>query len=95
MKEKGLYLRLYHGFKTQEERSEAGGWGADGPDIGPLKWVHGAYMSTINIEFIDRETAASYGIMDDVDCFLDIEDGCIVWDGIQYGDFEVCYQAYK
>lgn len=42
-----LYIHLFHGRKTPDE--ELDDWGSDGPVIGPLRYVHGTYMSTLRV----------------------------------------------
>ncbi|HUP65816.1 MAG TPA: hypothetical protein VM557_11110 [Thermoanaerobaculia bacterium] len=74
--EPGLFFRLYHGRTSPDEEMEQ--WGTDGPTFGPLKYVHAAYFSTMQIGFEDGERVS-----------LPIVGDLILWDGVYYGDFEV------
>ena len=74
--EPGLFLRLYHGRMSPHEKMQQ--WGTDGPTFGPLKYVHAAYLSTMQIGFLDGERV-SFPIVGDL----------ILWEGVYYGDFEV------
>lgn len=85
----GLYLGLFHGFHSEEERSNANAWGADGPLIGPLEQVLTTYMCNIRIFFSSLEDAKLYGF-DDVEVFLHVDkEDCIVFGDMQYGDWAV------
>lgn len=45
----GMYLKLFHGFESDEARNAAEDWGAKGPTIGPLLWSHQTYNSHITL----------------------------------------------
>lgn len=45
MSEAGVYLKLFHGRNAVDE--ELDDWGFDGPEIGPLEYVHVTYMCDI------------------------------------------------
>lgn len=47
----GMYLKLFHGFESDEARNEAENWGAQGPTIGPLLWSHQTYNAHITLGF--------------------------------------------
>jgi hypothetical protein len=82
----GLYLGLFHGFKSEEARAAKQDWGDVGPMFGPLQYVHTTYASEVHIEFVDKAEAVEYGL----DHILDLpinKDGCVEWDGMQYGDW--------
>ncbi len=57
--EPGLFLRLYHGRKSPDEEMQQ--WGPDGPTFGPLKYVHAAYLSTMQIGFLDGKSWEKLG----------------------------------
>lgn len=87
----GLYLGLFHGFKTPEERADAGDWGADGPMIGPLEYVHTTYATHVHIKFVNAVDSIKYGFQHD-DPTLDIDsEDCVVFEDMQYGDWTVFY----
>ena len=50
------YMKLFHGRNTPDE--DLDDWGADGPIIGPLQWVHTTYGATIRLAFVDNGTEA-------------------------------------
>jgi hypothetical protein len=84
----GLYLGLFHGFKSEAERIKVDDWGADGPMIGPLEYVHTTYACHIKIKFVDSKDAKKYGIkVNSQD--MGIIDGCVHFNGMQYGDWTV------
>jgi hypothetical protein len=98
----GLYLGLFHGAKTLKARKalgDAGEWGQNGPCIGPLKFIHTTYSSTIKFEFENPDDAAQYGLdsnnlimipgKDHTNKQGFIEEGCIQFDGVNYGDWSV------
>ena len=78
-----LYLQLLHGRKSPDEEMED--WGFTGPLIGPLKFCHVTYNSTINLGF---ENGQETGPMFDRDGFGFHED-MIFYDGSYYGDWEL------
>jgi hypothetical protein len=83
----GLYICLIHGFKNGDDRIKGQDWGVNGPMIGPLKWVHFTYMSTVRFEFIQ-----GFGYrydMSDVDNELVFKQDCVTYDGMEYGDFTI------
>jgi len=88
LKEPGIYLRLYHGFVSGDERSEVGDWGDEGPIIGPLFYVHTTYMSTVGILFKNKKDANRYGFEEE-EVLLDLHDDCICWNYMEYGDWVV------
>ncbi len=51
----GVYLHLFHGRNAVEEEMED--WGFDGPNIGPLDYVHGTYMTDLKIAMTDEVCA--------------------------------------
>jgi len=84
----GMYLGLFHGFHTEEERAAKQDWGDNGPMIGPLQYAHTTYASEIKLKFISEEDAEQYGIEDDGSLPIDKE-GCVVFGDMQYGDWTV------
>lgn len=87
----GLYLELTHGFKTEEDRAAANAWGANGPALGPLLWVHTTYAQTVGICFVDIDTAKSFGFCA-TDIMVDIINDCFPYKGMLYGDWSVYYK---
>lgn len=88
----GLYLGLFHGFKNETERRKAQDWGAQGAMIGPLHYAHTTYACELHILFVDEKDAKKYGIDSDYDISIN-KDGCIEFDGMQYGDWTVFYHT--
>lgn len=87
----GLYLALYHGFKSDIERVTTDDWGANGPLIGPLKFCQGTYATHLKLHFETDEDAKLYGF-EEANSFNEIvfnENGCLQFQGIEYGDFIV------
>lgn len=85
--QKGLYLGLLHGRKTENERLSD--WGENGAVIGPLKFVHTTYGCEVNIQFTNQKDAKKYGL--GVENSLSINDGLLEFDGMLYGDWTVFY----
>jgi len=81
-KNNGVYILLYHGRKTPEEAMET--WGYDGPLLGPFDAVTCTYQSTIMV-YKDHEDICK--ILTE---FLTIVKGLIYYDGVFYGDMQVC-----
>lgn len=98
-----IYLHLFHGFPDAKTRNEADDWGCNGDTIGPLKWVHVTYGDYVTFEFLDQDTRDKY--VEKIRVFADMigefwlhasEDGeCIVYDGMEYGDWEVTTDASR
>jgi hypothetical protein len=76
-KEKKLYIRLFHGRKAIDE--ELNDWGEDGPVLGPLKWVHTTYATTLHI---CNEGELDGGV-------IDTYEGMVYYNGMYYGDWSV------
>ena len=97
----GLYLGLFHGARTIQERQalgDSGEWGTPGPLIGPLEQVHTTYGQTIKFSFEEGANYRQYpGLMDDNLLDIpgkddgDIESDCIRFAGVNYGDWVVFY----
>jgi len=87
----GLYLGLFHGFESEEAREAKGDWGEDGALIGPLKYYHTTYADIFRFEFTDGANFKQYGFEDGVDLELNVKEGCVHFDGMQYGDWTVFY----
>ena len=88
----GLYLALFHGFANEGARrknAESGGtWGANGPVIGPLNYIHTTYAQHIELEFVDDERAAVYGLDSGLpDLSISSQNGCVLFSGMEYGDW--------
>lgn len=93
----GLYLALFHGFEDdadtarQKHYDAGGGWGANGPLIGPLRFVQTTYGNLVRPAFVDKARAAIYGLEEGMPSLeFDTQSGCIVFDGMQFGDWTVC-----
>ena len=82
-----IYLDLYHGRKTPEE--DMGGWGFNGPVIGPLLYIHVAYMDTFRLGFKYVKDAKRCGFEGLEDVWLDTKGGLINFQGNYYGDWSV------
>lgn len=81
-----LFLGLFHGRVTPDEdcfetMPQNGGWGRNGPILGPLKWCHFTYM-TPKLAWWRGDTESV-----DSDLELWIDHGMIVLNGIYYGDW--------
>jgi hypothetical protein len=83
----GMYLGFFHGFKTEEERSNTSDWGKQGPLLGPLEYMHTTYGSHIKIKFA-AGARSTHGINDE-DMLTIESDGCVVIKGMRYGDWTV------
>ncbi len=81
----GMYLRLIHGRKQPDEELED--WGPNGPYIGPLRWCHITYLSSINICAMDDENGGTGPMFTGDPMYLDNQ--YIVYNGMYYGDFEL------
>ena len=87
-KKPGLYLGLFHGFSSEKKRQEADDWGANGPCIGPLQFVHTTYAVHIKILFENAGDAAKYGLKEQDMLTLDKNDN-LPFGRKQYGDWTV------
>lgn len=91
----GMYLKLFHGFESDEARNEAQEWGEQGPTIGPLLWSHQTYNAHITLG-IDPDNFDKAFLKDKKDfevveqdvLWLNIKDDCIHFNGMFYGDWE-------
>ena len=83
----GLYLGLFHGFRNEDARQKADDWGANGPLIGPLKYVHTTYACHVKFEFINEADMKKYGLSRDE--LIINKDSCLVFKSMQYGDWTV------
>ncbi len=84
----GLYLCLFNGRKTADE--ELDDWGANGPMIGPLRFVHTTFEFNVKFDFVDVEDAVAYGLPSE--CFWNTEEGMLRYPeatGLLYGDWTV------
>lgn len=88
----GLYLGLFHGFKSWIEREEIDDWGANGAVIGPVEYVQTTYACHIKMKFVNPGDSKKYGLPEEVIDELHInKDGCVEFDGMEYGDWTVFY----
>ena len=83
----GLYLGLFHGFRNEDARQKADDWGANGPLIGPLKYVHTTYACHVKFEFVNEKDMKKYGLSRDE--LIINKDSCLVFKSMQYGDWTV------
>lgn len=84
----GFYLKLLHGRSPVD--LELDDWGEDGPWIGPLKWFHCTYMTTIGIGFLEGEEFLSRGDgISDLPSPMYVCQKMIYFNGIYYGDWEL------
>ncbi|MFM8609071.1 MAG: hypothetical protein ACKOCJ_01220 [Burkholderiaceae bacterium] len=86
----GLYLGLFHGRDDPKARMDD--WGDDGPAIGPLRWCHTTYASTLRINFVDAADAALY-FGDDFDGEVPMHEDMLMYEGRYYGDWTVYWVA--
>jgi hypothetical protein len=84
----GLYLGLFHGYKNEKEREKADGWGANGPMIGPLRYIHTTYGYDLKIQFNDEEDSKKYGLKEQDHILVNSND-CIKFENMEYGDWTV------
>ena len=91
----GLYLGCFHGRAKAED--EMDDWGAQGPMIGPLQYVHCTYMCDVRFAFVSRAAAKKYfedkGPNSEEGNF-EVSEGLLnVGDGMLYGDWTVFYHT--
>ena len=84
----GLYLGLFHGFRNENKRAASDGWGANGPMIGPLQFVHTTYGNDVKFKFINSKDAAKYGLNEE-DFLAVNKDDTIEFRCMKYGDWTV------
>ena len=83
----GLYLGLFHGYTSEAAREKHGGeWGADGPLIGPLVFLHTTYGSHMKPQFRADADVALYEGLWPANCLWNnpLRDKGIVTDGSIY-----------
>ena len=83
----GLYLKLFHGRRSVHE--DMNDWGPDGPWIGPLKWFHCTYLSSIGVCFADGSEIAPMMPGGDLPSPMFLSDGLLYFKGMYYGDWEL------
>lgn len=83
----GMYLKLLHGRRSVRE--EMDDWGSDGPWIGPLKWFHCTYLSSLGIGFEDGSEVAPMLQGGDLPSPMFLSSGLLYFDGMYYGDWEL------
>ena len=82
-----LYLHLYHGRRSVDERLES--WGADGPWIGPLRSIRITYAHTVKLTFVDPQQAESFGLRINQP-WLNVRNSMMRHGGVWYGEWDVC-----
>lgn len=85
--EAGMYLMLLHGRATLDE--EMNDWGKDGPWIGPLKWFHSTYMTSISLGFENGQMVECLMKNDTPAAPIFFSDDMIYFEGMYYGDWEI------
>lgn len=55
-----FYLKLYNGRHDPEQTMED--FGFAGPEIGPLKSIHGTYTTHFMLSFVDEADAVKFGV---------------------------------
>jgi len=96
----GLYLVLFHGREHPAEL--LGDWGANGPMIGPLEYVHTTYATEVKFEFestedhdryFKREVASStlngVPLSYRIEADLAVIGDLLKYGGMYYGDWSV------
>lgn len=82
----GMYLGLFHGFKTEKARANATEWRATGPMIGPLEYVRTTYACDLELKFVPG-AQSTHGLKN---CDgLTVTEDVIKFKGMQYGDWTV------
>jgi hypothetical protein len=74
---------MRHGRRSVDEKLK--NWGLEGPWIGPLKWVHITYLSTINVCFIDGVVTEPMDSSDPLHFVGDM----LFYEGVYYGDWDL------
>jgi hypothetical protein len=85
----GLYLGLFHGYESEEERAENDGWGENGALIGPLVYVQTTYAYHVKLRFTNEADSKKYGLPSEVCTELPLVEDCLFHDGKYYGDWTV------
>jgi hypothetical protein len=75
-----IYLELFHGRKSRDEQLDD--WGAEGPILGPLSYVHTTYASDIKIQTADGLDGVLSVVGEGVPDVL-------FYGGMYYGDWSV------
>ena len=83
----GMYLKLLHGRKHSNE--EMDDWGLDGPWIGPLRWFHCTYLSSVGIGFEDGGELGAMSPGEEVPSPMFFFEGLLYFSGMYYGDWEL------
>ena len=83
----GLYLGLFHGRDTPDQAMH--GWGFDGPTIGPLRYFHTTYASSVHVEFVSPTDAQLFTGKHDMLMDLEVNGDLLCFDGKLYGDWTV------
>ena len=72
-----VYIHFFHGRPSPD--TEVEDWGADGPTVGPLAYVHVTYLSDVKFGSPDGQIEGHFAQYEDL----------IYYDGMFYGDFSV------
>lgn len=83
----GMYLMLTHGRNSPDE--ELNDWGSTGLYIGPLRWVHITYNSSINICAANDYSQSGTGPMFAKYSPLYFCNAMLHYNGVYYGDWEL------
>jgi hypothetical protein len=93
-----VYLYLFHGRASIDQ--DMTDWGAEGPKIGPLSYVHTTYGSDVKIrgsrEVLERffPKAAVHFHNGFGEHSIQLEGDCLPHEGKLYGDWTVCTAEY-
>ena len=71
-----VYLSLFHGRTSPDE--QLSNWGKEGPILGPFDWIHTTYRCEVKCGQDDGDYHE-----------LTINEDCLYYDGIWYGDWSV------
>lgn len=91
----GLYLKLLHG--RHQPGQDMDDMGFEGPEIGPLKSVHGTYTTHLMLSFVEEADAVKFGI-DPAFPVINYEDDMLIHrmpdgDFAWYGDWTTYQQG--
>lgn len=64
-------------------------WGPDDPWIGPLKWFHCTYLSSVGLGFEDGSEIGTLMLNESFPPPLFLFEGMLFLNGMYYGDWEL------
>lgn len=83
----GMYLKLSHGRRSVDEKINQ--WGHEGPWIGPLKWFHLTYMSSVSMGFEDGGEISPMVSDGELPSPIFLTKDFLYVSGMYYGDWEL------